>query len=400
MAVEAPRHEAPPRGGSLLDLLYEPRSRGIIFQVLLALAILWLGYEIVSNTIDNLKRQNTASGFDFLGRTAGFDISQSLIAYSNTMSYGRAFVVGLLNTILVAVLGIVFATILGFMVGIGRLSSNWLIAKLSTAFVEIVRNVPLLLQLFIWYFAVLKALPAPRNSLDLPLGAYLNVRGLYMPAPEWQPGAGVAAWALLLAIVLAILVHRWAKRRQLATGQQFPSILAGLGLVVGLPVLAFVGMGLPVTFSHPELKGFNYTGGMVVQPEFVALLVGLSIYTASFIAEVVRSGILGVTKGQKEAAAALGLRPGLAMRLVVIPQAMRIIIPPLTNQYLNLTKNSSLAVAIGYPDLVSVFAGTVLNQTNQAVECILITMGVYLALSLLTSLLMNWFNARMALVER
>lgn len=400
MAIDAPPRAAPVKGGSLLDLLYEPRSRGIIFQVLLALAIAWLGYEVVTNTIENLKRQNTASGFDFLGRTAGFDISQSLIDYSNTMSYGRAFLVGLLNTILVAALGIVFATILGFLVGIGRLSANWLVAKLSTVFVEIVRNVPLLLQLFIWYFAVLKSLPAPRNSVDLPLGAYLNVRGLYMPSPNWQPGAGMVVWALALAVVLAIVIHRWAKRRQLATGQQFPSILTGLGLVAGLPIAAFLAMGLPVTFDYPELKGFNFSGGMVVQPEFVALLVGLSIYTASFIAEVVRSGILGVSKGQKEAAAALGLRPGLSMRLVVIPQAMRIIIPPLTNQYLNLTKNSSLAVAIGYPDLVSVFAGTVLNQTNQAVECILITMGVYLGLSLLTSLLMNWFNARMALVER
>lgn len=400
MAIDAPPREGAVRGGSLLDLLYEPKSRGIIFQVLLAAAIVWLGYEIVSNTIENLQRQNTASGFDFLGRTAGFDISQSLIDYSNTMSYGRAFLVGLLNTILVAVLGIVFATILGFLVGVGRLSANWLIAKLSTVFVEIVRNVPLLLQLFIWYFAVLKALPAPRNSVDLPLGAYLNVRGLYMPSPNWQQGAGMAVWALALAVVLSVLIHSWAKRRQRATGQQFPSILTGIGLVVGLPLVAFLAMGLPVTFDYPELKGFNFAGGMVVQPEFVALLVGLSIYTASFIAEVVRSGILGVSKGQKEAAAALGLRPGLSMRLVVIPQAMRIIIPPLTNQYLNLTKNSSLAVAIGYPDLVSVFAGTVLNQTNQAVECILITMGVYLGLSLLTSLLMNWFNARMALVER
>lgn len=400
MAIDAPPRGAPVKGGSLLDLLYEPRSRGIIFQMLLALAIAWLGYEVVTNTIENLKRQNTASGFDFLGRTAGFDISQSLIDYSNTMSYGRAFLVGLLNTILVAALGIVFATILGFLVGIGRLSANWLVAKLCTVFVEIVRNVPLLLQLFIWYFAVLKSLPAPRNSVDLPLGAYLNVRGLYMPSPNWQPGAGMVVWALALAVVLAIVIHRWAKRRQLATGQQFPSILTGLGLVVGLPIAAFLAMGLPVSFDYPELKGFNFSGGMVVQPEFVALLAGLSIYTASFIAEVVRSGILGVSKGQKEAAAALGLRPALSMRLVVIPQAMRIIIPPLTNQYLNLTKNSSLAVAIGYPDLVSVFAGTVLNQTNQAVECILITMGVYLGLSLLTSLLMNWFNARMALVER
>jgi len=385
---------------SFMDLLYEPKSRGIIFQVLLALAIVWFGYEIVNNTIVNLQKQNTASGFDFLGRTAGFDISQSLIEYSNTMSYGRAFWVGLLNTLLVAILGIVLATILGFLIGIGRLSSNWLIAKLCTVYVEIVRNVPLLLQLFVWYFAVLKALPAARQSLELPFGMFLNVRGLYMPAPQWQSGIGLVVGAFFLAIALAVAIHVWAKRRQQTTGQLFPSILTGLGLIIGLPVLAFLVAGLPVKFDYPVFKGFNFSGGMVVQPEFVALLLGLSIYTASFIAEVVRGGILGVSKGQKEAAAALGLKPSFAMRLIVIPQAMRIIIPPLTNQYLNLTKNSSLAVAIGYPDLVSVFAGTVLNQTNQAVECILITMGVYLTLSLLTAFFMNWFNARMALVER
>lgn len=400
MPTDVPHSDAASPSRSLLALLYEPKSRGIIFQVLLALAIFWLGYQIVNNTIVNLQKQNTASGFEFLGRTAGFDISQSLITYTNTMSYGRAFLVGLLNTILVAVLGIIFATVLGFLIGIGRLSSNWLVAKLCTVYVEIVRNVPLLLQLFVWYFAVLKALPGPRQSVALPFGTYLNVRGLYLPGPQWQAGSEAILVALLIAIALAIAIHVWAKRRQLATGQQFPSILVGLGLMVGLPILAFLAMGLPVTFSYPELKGFNFTGGMVIQPEFVALLTGLSIYTAAFIAEVVRSGIIGVSKGQKEAAAALGLKPSFAMRLVVIPQAMRIIIPPLTNQYLNLTKNSSLAVAIGYPDLVSVFAGTVLNQTNQAVECILITMGVYLGLSLLTSLLMNWFNARMALVER
>ena len=400
MPTDVTRQTSARNGMSFMDLLYEPKSRGIIFQVLLALAIVWFGYEIVNNTIVNLQKQNTASGFDFLGRTAGFDISQSLIEYSNTMSYGRAFWVGLLNTLLVAILGIVFATILGFLIGIGRLSSNWLIAKLCTVYVEIVRNVPLLLQLFVWYFAVLKALPAARQSLELPFGMFLNVRGLYMPAPQWQSGIGLVVGAFFLAIALAVAIHVWAKRRQQTTGQLFPSILTGLGLIIGLPVLAFLVAGLPVKFDYPVFKGFNFSGGMVVQPEFVALLLGLSIYTASFIAEVVRGGILGVSKGQKEAAAALGLKPSFAMRLIVIPQAMRIIIPPLTNQYLNLTKNSSLAVAIGYPDLVSVFAGTVLNQTNQAVECILITMGVYLTLSLLTAFFMNWFNARMALVER
>lgn len=376
------------------------RVRGLIWQALLVVALVALAAEIVGNAIDNLARQNIASGFDFLGRTAGFDISQSLIAYANTSTYGRAFWVGLLNTLLVSGLGIVLATLLGVLVGLGRLSSNWLIARLATLYVEVVRNVPLLLQLFVWYFAVLKALPVPRQSLQLPLGGYLNVRGLYLPDPIWQPRMSLVVGSAFMAFLLAVVLIVWAGRHQRATGHRFPAVLTALALVVAVPILAFVLTGGPVTFDMPRLKAFNVEGGLVVQPEFLALLLGLTFYTAAFIAEVVRGGVLGVPKGQKEAAAALGLSQAQAMRLVVMPQALRIIIPPLTNQYLNLTKNSSLAVAIGYPDLVSVFAGTVLNQTNQAVEVILITMAVYLAISLTTSLVMNWFNARMALVER
>jgi general L-amino acid transport system permease protein len=374
--------------------------RGLVWQALLVLALVALGAEIVGNAIDNLARQNIASGFDFLGRTSGFDISQSLIAYANTSNYGRAFWVGLLNTLLVSGLGIVLATLIGVVVGLARLSSNWLIARLATLYVEIVRNVPLLLQLFVWYFAVLKALPAPRQSLQLPLGGYLNVRGLYLPDPIWQPGMSLVAASAFVAFLLALTLVVWAGRRQRATGRRFPAVLTGLVLLLALPILAFVFTGGPVTFDMPRLKGFNVEGGLVILPEFLALLLGLTFYTAAFIAEIVRSGVLGVPKGQKEAAAALGLSQAQAMRLVVLPQALRIIIPPLTNQYLNFTKNSSLAVAIGYPDLVSVFAGTVLNQTNQAVEVILITMAVYLTLSLTTSLVMNWFNAQFALVER
>lgn len=385
---------------SLTDYLYDPQSRGVIFQILLALGIFWLGYEIVTNAITNLQKQNIASGFDFLGRTAGFDISQSLIDYSNTMTYARAFMVGLLNTLLVAVLGIIGATIIGFLVGIGRLSSNWIIAKLATVYVEVLRNIPPLLVLFAIYFAVLKSLPAPRDSIKLPFSSYLNVRGLSVPRPEWQEGMLYVVIAFSVALAASFFLYRWARARQIETGQQFPAVWTSIGLIVGLPLLMFLLAGLPVRFEIPQLGRFNISGGIALLPEFVALLVGLTLYTAAFIAEIVRSGILGVSKGQKEAAAALGLTPGQSMRLVVIPQAMRIIIPPLTNQYLNLTKNSSLAVAIGYPDLVSVFAGTVLNQTNQAIEVILITMGVFLTISLLTSLLMNWFNARMALVER
>lgn len=384
-----------------LDWLYDPRTRGLIFQVLLVLALIVVGYEIVSNTADNLRKQNLASGFGFLDKTASFDISQTLIPYKSTASYGRAFLVGLLNTLLVSALGIVLATALGFAIGMGRLSQNWLIAKLSMTYVETVRNVPLLLQLFVWYVAVLRTLPLPQQSLGFIGGGHLDVRGLHLPRVVFAPGSGWAALiALACAIAWAVWLARWARRRQMLTGQTFPIWSANAALIVGLPLIALAGFGLPMSVDYPMLGRFNFEGGLTVEPEFMALLAGLTFYTAAFIAEVVRAGIQAVPRGQKEAAAALGLRPWQAQRLVVIPQAMRVIIPPLTNQYLNLTKNSSLAVAIGYPDLVSVFAGTVLNQTNQAVEVILITMGVYLAISFATALAMNWFNDRMALVER
>ncbi len=385
---------------SAVDLIYDPQARGILLQVLLVVALAALAVEIVSNAITNLQRQNIASGFDFLGRTAGFDISQTLIDYSNTSTYARAFWVGLTNTLMVAGIGIVVATVVGFIVGVARLSSNWLIARLAGVYIEVVRNIPPLLVLFAIYFAVLKTLPLPRDSIALPLSSYLNVRGLSVPMPLLQEGAGLVVGAFVAGLAGAIVLGIWASRRRVATGRTFPAMWAGLGLIIGLPVLAFLGAGVPVTFDVPTVGRFNVTGGLTLLPELVALLVGLSLYTAAFIAEIVRAGIVGVPKGQKEAAAALGLSQGQAMRLVVIPQALRIIIPPLTNQYLNLTKNSSLAVAIGYPDLVHVFAGTVLNQTNQAIEVILITMGVYLLISLVTSVFMNWFNARMALVER
>lgn len=392
--------QRPQKQRSIVDLIYDPDTRGRIFQALLVLAILVFAYEMVTNAIGNLRRQGIASGFDFLGRTAGFEIGQTLIDYSATRSYGRAFMVGLLNTLLVAGLGIVFATIVGFAVGIARLSSNWLVSRLALAYVELVRNMPPLLTLFLFYFAFIKTLPGPRQSIELPFSSFLNVRGLYLPLPVWGAGSWWIVAALLIGIAAAILLSRWASARRIATGEQFPTLVANVALIAGLPAAAFLLLGAPISFNYPELKGFNFQGGLVLLPEFMALLVGLTIYTAAFIAEIVRAGIAGVSKGQKEAAAALGLRPGLAMRLVVLPQAMRIVIPPLTNQYLNLTKNSSLAIAIGYPDLVSVFAGTVLNNTNQAIECILITMAVYLLISLLTSFFMNWFNARMALVER
>ncbi|MGE0857090.1 MAG: amino acid ABC transporter permease, partial [Hyphomicrobiaceae bacterium] len=382
MTIAAPPAPAHARPRSIIDHLYDPRSRGIIFQILLLVGLVWFGYEIINNAITNLKKQSIASGFDFLGYTSGFDISQTLIDYTNTSTYGRAFWVGLLNTLLVAGLGIVLATIIGFLVGIARLSNNWIISKLAMVYVEVLRNIPPLLMLFAVYFAALKTLPAPKDSITLPFSSFLNVRGLSVPKPIWGDGISFVVIAFLVAVVGAVLLARWARQRQEATGERFPAVLAGLGLVAGLPLLAFAAAGFPVSFEMPVAGRFNIAGGLTLLPEFVALLVGLTLYTAAFIAEIVRSGIMGVSKGQKEAAAALGLTPGQSMRLVVIPQALRIIIPPLTNQYLNLTKNSSLAVAIGYPDLGSVFAGTVLNQTYQAIEVILFTMGVYLTVSL------------------
>jgi general L-amino acid transport system permease protein len=379
---------------------YRPEVRQAIYQVVAVVLLVALFYVLITNTAENLRRQNIASGFGFIDRTAGFDVSQALIAYDNSMTYGRAFLVGLLNTLLVAGLGIVLATVLGFLLGIARLSTNWLVARLATVYVEVVRNVPLLLQLFFWYFAVLKSLPVPRQSHALVGGAFLNVRGLYLPAPVPGPGFGAVEWALVGGIAASVALYFFARQRQRATGQRLPVLWLTLALIVLMPLGVFIFMGQPLGFDYPELKGFNFQGGMVLQPEFVALLLGLSIYTASFIAEIVRAGIQGVSKGQKEAALALGLSNGQMLRLVVIPQAMRIIIPPLTSQFLNLTKNSSLGVAVAYPDLVSVWSGTVLNQTGQAVEVILVTMAVYLSLSLLTSAFMNWFNKHMALVER
>jgi general L-amino acid transport system permease protein len=387
----------PPR----VSPLYNPRVRSIAYQIALCVLIGFLIYAAATNAIENLARARIASGFGFWNVTAGFDISQTLIYYSAQAStYGQAFWVGLLNTLLVAGLGVILATILGFLVGVARLSRNFLVSRIAASYVELIRNLPLLLQLLFWYNAVLKALPDLRDSLTIGTSVFLNNRGLFLPSPDFRPGADWAFWAFVVGIVGAIAFRIWAARRQERTGQQAPVFLVSLALIVGLPLVVFLAAGLPVEFSYPEKGRFNIRGGVEILPEFVALLFGLVVYTAAFIAEVVRAGILSVSRGQTEAAAAVGLRSGSILRLVVVPQAMRVIIPPLTNQYLNLTKNSSLAVAIGYPDLVQVFTGTVLNQTGQAVEVVLITMGVYLTISLVTSLAMNVYNARIALVER
>lgn len=380
--------------------LRDPRVRAIFFQVLALAGVVLVGVYLIGNTLSNMETRGISTGFGFLSNEAGFGILQSLIPYDESYTFGRTFLVGLLNTVLVSALGIVLATILGFIIGIARLSDNWLIARLATIYIEIIRNIPLLLQIFFWYFAVLRALPLPRESIDIGGLVYINLRGIYMPWPVFAPAMMFVGIALLAGVIGAFALLKRAQRRQTQTGDRPAVLWPSIGLIIGLPALVFVGMGMPISWDTPALTGFNFSGGGVIIPELGALLVALTMYTAAFIAETVRAGIQSVGHGQVEAAHALGLRQGPTLRLVIIPQAMRVIVPPLTNQYLNLVKNSSLATAIGYPDLVSVFAGTTLNQTGQAVEVIAMTMAVYLTLSILISAFMNWYNQRVMLVER
>lgn len=387
------------RDDAKVSIWNDPKVRSIFVQVLLVLVLAFFAYEIVVNTITNLKSRNIASGFDFLSKTAGFDIIQSLIPYSSSSNYGQAILVGFYNTILVSILSIVAATIIGFVMGVARLSKNWLVARIGTLYVEIFRNIPLLLWIFIFYSAVLQPLPGPRNAINLLDSFFLSNRGFMMPKPVFGDGAWLSLAGLVVGIVASIAIARWSKARQMSTGETFPVLWTSLGLIIGLPVLGLLVMGLPLTWEYPALKGFNFAGGIAVIPELMAMFLALSIYTGTYIAEAVRAGIMAVSHGQTEASYALGLRPGKALRLVVIPQAMRVIIPPLASTYLSLTKNSSLAVAVGYPDLVAT-GGTALNQTGQAIEIVGIFLIVYLTLSLATAGLMNWFNAKMKLVER
>jgi len=390
----------PQTSASKVPLWRQPAFRAALFQILLVLGILAFGYYLLNNTLQNMERRGITTGFGFLSNEAGFGILKSLIEYDETHTYGRTFLVGLLNTLLVAGLGIFCATFIGFFMGVARLSHNWLIARLATVYIETFRNIPLLLQIMFWYFAVLRPLPLPRESINVGDAVFLNNRGLFLPEPVADQGFWLVGVAFLVAIAASIIIARWAHRRQEETGQQFPIVSTGLGLILGLPLLVFWLSGSPMHLEYPVLGGFNFRGGMEVIPELAALVLALSIYTGAFIAEAVRSGILSVTHGQTEAAYALGIKPRVTLKLVIIPQAMRVIIPQLTSQFLNLTKNSSLATAIGYPDLVNVFAGTTLNQTGQAVEVIAMTMGVYLSISLLISMFMNWYNKRKMLVER
>ncbi len=380
--------------------LTDPQVRAWVFQVVAVLAVVALGWYLFHNTQSNLAQRGILSGFDFLEQSAGFGIPQHLIDYTESDSYGRVFLIGLLNTLLVSVIGIVLATLLGFVIGVARLSPNWLINKLATVYIEIFRNIPPLLQIFFWYFAVLLPLPGPKQSLNIGDTLFLSNRGLNMPAPSMADGFWPFLITLGLTLLAVLLMARWASRRFEASGQPFPALLTGLAMLVLLPSLSVLIFGNPLHWTVPELKGFNFRGGLVLIPELMALTLALTVYTAAFIAENVRSGIQAVSHGQTEAARSLGLKPGVTLRKVIIPQALRVIIPPLTSQYLNLAKNSSLAAGIGYPDMVSLFAGTVLNQIGQAIEVIAITMSVYLSISISISLLMNWYNKRIALVER
>ncbi len=378
----------------------DPKYRALFFQLLLMFGLGYFFYSIVQNALSNMEANGVSTGFAFMSEKSGFDILQSLIPFDSDSTYGRTFVVGIINTLLVSALGIILATILGFIIGVARLSNNWLIAKLATVYIETFRNIPLLIQIFFWYFVVLRAMPSARDSFSLFDSIFLNVRGLYLPSPVSESGFIYTVITFVLALVAVFILKRWAHKRQEATGQQFPVFLVSLALLILLPLLVFFLSGSPLTWDMPELKGFNFQGGISIIPELFALLLALTIYTAAFIAEIVRSGIKAVNHGQTEAALSLGLTPAQNLRLIVIPQAMRIIIPPMTSQYLNLLKNSSLATAIGYPDLVAVFMGTTLNQTGQAVEITAMTMAVYLTISLTISFFMNWYNAKMALTER
>lgn len=377
-----------------------PENRAIIYQIIALLGIFLFSYFVINNMFINIEKRGINTGFDFLWTEAGFGIIQSLIPYVESDTHGRVFVVGLLNTLLVSFISIFFATIIGLLIGIGRLSKNWIISKLSMIYIETFRNIPILLQILFWYNVVLASLPGPRQSLSYFESIFFNNRGLYIPSPVLQSGFIAVIIAFVLAIVAVFYLSRWARKKHEETGEEFPVFLTSLGILIGAPLIVFFVSGMPATLDYPALKGFNFKGGWNLIPEILALAFALSIYTATYIAEAVRAGIEAVPKGQKEAAASLGLKDYIILKKVVLPQALRVIIPPVINQYLNLTKNSSLATAIGYPELVTLFAGTSLNQVGQAIEIILMTMAVYLTISIFISIVMNYVNAKMQIKER
>ncbi len=382
-----------------ISFWYDPDKRSIVYQVGAACLFAFVAWYLVSNTMTNLESQNIATGFGFLEKEAAFEIGESLVSYSAADNYAKALFVGFLNTLLVAFIGIVLTVILGTFIGIARLSKNWLVNKCAAGYIELFQDIPVLLQLFFWYAFFYEMLPSPRQALSPFTGLFLCNRGLIFGIPAAHPVYKFMLLAVIIAVIIIFVLKKWAKKRQDATGKIFPIIRVSILLIIGLPLLCWLFGGAPTQMSVPVLKGFNFKGGLSVSPEFAALLLGLVLYTAAFVAEVVRAGIQSVSKGQTEAAIAIGLKPGQVLNLIILPQALRVIIPPLTSQMLNLTKNSSLAVAIGYPDFVSV-AGTAINQTGQAIEGVLLIMICYLFFSLSTSAFMNWYNKKMKLVER
>ncbi len=390
----------PTLSGESTAFYNNPRHRSTIYQILLVAAVVYFFYAIISNSIANMEARGIKSGFSFLSAAAGYDVLMSLISFESTDSYLRIFIVGVLNTILVSIIGIFFATILGFIFGVAYFSPNWLIRKVSIVYVEIFRNIPLLLQVFFWYFAVLSALPSARESLSIGEAVFLNVRGLYLPKLIGESGSGLVYTAIAIAVIAIFVLRRWAAKRQEITGQQFPVLKTALGILIGLPLLMLLVTGAPFQVEYPELKGFNYRGGTTIIPELMALSIALSVYTGAFIAEAVRAGVQSVPKGQTEAARSIGLPENRIMSLVVVPQAMRVIVPMLNSEYQSLVKNSTLAAAIGYPDLFNVFVGTALNQTGQAIETIFMALIVYFAVNMLISFVMNRFNQSVSLTER
>ena len=381
--------------------LNNPQHRAIFFQVIALVAVIFCAFYFANNMSENIESRGITTGFSFLDNTAGFGISQTLIDYDDgTSTFLDVFIIGLLNTLLVSVLGIIFASIIGLLLGVARLSSNFLMSKLALVYIETFRNIPILLQILFWYNVVLAALPSPRQSITYFDSVFLNNRGLLLPEPILENGSGAVIIAFVLAIAAVIYLVRWSRKRHDDTGQEFPILKVSIALLILAPTLVYFVAGQPITAEYPVLKGFNFNGGITIIPELLALLFALSIYTATYIAEAVRAGIESVPKGQKEAAKSLGLKDYVILTKVVLPQALRVIIPPVINQFLNLTKNSSLATAIGYPELVTLFSGTTLNQVGQAIEIILMTMAVYLTFSILISLLLNWVNAKMAIKGR
>lgn len=384
----------------MLALLRNQKIRGILFQLLTVIGLVAFLWYIGTNTVANIEQRGIQTGFGFLQGTAGFGIDQSPIPYTEEDTHGRVFIVGLLNTIIITVVGIIFSTLVGLIIGVLRLSSNWLIAKLAKAYIDFFRNIPLLLQILFWYNVVLRSMPSPKQSFNFFDIIFVNNRGLYFPLPNYNTTFFVMLASLVIAILCGFVLNKWANKRKEKTGNDFFVLPWALGLVFLFPIIGYFLSGANLHFSYPELRGFNFKGGKTLSPEFLALAFALTIYTATFIAEAVRSGIEAVGHGQKEAAASMGFSPYQSLKLVVLPQAIRIAIPPIINQYLNLMKNSSLATAVGYPEIVTVFAGTSLNQVGQAIEIIAMTMLVYLIFSLLVSALLNWFNHKMKIKER